>query len=302
MEQLKICTRCNIIKERIEFRIRTGPKANKDGLNATCRKCDKELSAIYKLKKKEENPLIFCYICQLKKHYMLFYKDKKSIDKNGHKCIDCIAILKQQVVNKKDGRRIAEHKNGQKQCSKCKLFIDCELFWKSKYTTDGFYSSCIRCTIQSRLPRKEKNKRLVKKWMDSNKEYMRQYHNEYSRNRYANDIGYRLRKLVNNAILYSIKNYSKNMMPEALIGAIFMYLPYTAQQLKEYLESLFESWMNWDNHGKYNTSYKTWQIDHVISQSKLPFTDFNDDNFKNLWQLSNLRPLETIANIKKGNK
>lgn len=59
---------------------------------------------------------------------------------------------------------------------------------------------------------------------------------------------------------------------------------------------------NWDNYGKYDSTRKTWQIDHIIPQSKLRFSSFNDENFKKLWALNNLRPLETVANIKKGNK
>ena len=59
--------------------------------------------------------------------------------------------------------------------------------------------------------------------------------------------------------------------------------------------------MNWDNYGKFNAEVKTWQIDHVIPQSRLPFEDFADTNFKKLWALDNLRPLETIENILKSN-
>jgi 5-methylcytosine-specific restriction endonuclease McrA len=60
--------------------------------------------------------------------------------------------------------------------------------------------------------------------------------------------------------------------------------------------------MNWDNYGKYNKDKMTWQIDHKIPQSKLPFKSFDDDNFRKLWALDNLQPLETVANIKKGNR
>jgi len=46
----------------------------------------------------------------------------------------------------------------------------------------------------------------------------------------------------------------------------------------------------------------TWQIDHIIPKSKRTFESLDCENFKKLWALENLRPLETIANIKKGNK
>lgn len=60
--------------------------------------------------------------------------------------------------------------------------------------------------------------------------------------------------------------------------------------------------MTWDNWGKYDHNQKTWQIDHILPQSKFPFSNFEEENFKKLWELSNLRPLETVENITKGNR
>lgn len=80
------------------------------------------------------------------------------------------------------------------------------------------------------------------------------------------------------------------------------HLPYLVEELKSHIESLWESWMTWDNYGSYDYNRKTWQIDHIVPQSKLPYSSMNDENFQKCWALSNLRPLETIANIKKSNK
>lgn len=83
---------------------------------------------------------------------------------------------------------------------------------------------------------------------------------------------------------------------------VFDFLPYTAEQLKSHLENLWETWMNWNNYGgKTNDGKMTWHIDHIIPQSKFTFTNMNDPQFSECWNLSNLRPLEKIANIKKGN-
>lgn len=54
--------------------------------------------------------------------------------------------------------------------------------------------------------------------------------------------------------------------------------------------------MSWENHGIY------WHIDHIYPQSLLPYESMEDDNFKKCWTLDNLRPLEKVANMKKGNK
>lgn len=83
---------------------------------------------------------------------------------------------------------------------------------------------------------------------------------------------------------------------------IFRHLPYTIHELIKHLESKFEPWMNWNNHGLYNPNKKTWQIDHIIADSKFTYTSTEDQGFKDSWALSNLAPLESMANIIKSNK
>jgi 5-methylcytosine-specific restriction endonuclease McrA len=61
--------------------------------------------------------------------------------------------------------------------------------------------------------------------------------------------------------------------------------------------------MNWDNYGVYlKNKDKKWHIDHIIPQSTLPYTNMEDENFKKCWALENLRPLESVENMKKGSK
>ena len=84
-------------------------------------------------------------------------------------------------------------------------------------------------------------------------------------------------------------------------GRTFDHLPYTVEELKEHLESQFESWMTWENYGGTNNNPdKTWHIDHIKPQSVYSFRTMNDEQFQECWSLENLRPLEKIENIKKG--
>ncbi len=86
-------------------------------------------------------------------------------------------------------------------------------------------------------------------------------------------------------------------------GRTFDHLSYTPKQLKEHLESLWEPWMSWENYGgRNNDKRKTWQIDHIRPQVDFPYISLDDPLFQECWNLSNLRPMEKIANIKKGNK
>jgi hypothetical protein len=81
----------------------------------------------------------------------------------------------------------------------------------------------------------------------------------------------------------------------------FQSLSYTPLELKTHIESLWEPWMNWENHGgKSNNPELSWHIDHIIPHSSFPYTSLEDPLFQECWALSNLRPLEKLANLRKG--
>ena len=121
------------------------------------------------------------------------------------------------------------------------------------------------------------------------------------RNRRKTDMCFKLRTNISGAVRLALKG-KKNRK------SILKYLPYTMSELKAYLELLFESWMTWDNWGLYSAktwndnepATWTWNIDHIMPQSILPYTTMTDDNFKKCWALSNLRPLSAKQNILDG--
>lgn len=84
--------------------------------------------------------------------------------------------------------------------------------------------------------------------------------------------------------------------------SVLQHLPYTMQELRAHLESLWEPWMSWANYGPWRPDQHTWCIDHVTPQAALPYSDFSDANFLVCWALSNLRPLESVANMSKGSR
>jgi len=106
----------------------------------------------------------------------------------------------------------------------------------------------------------------------------------YAKIRRKIDPGYCLRKNISFSIWYALKlsNSSKNN------ESCMKYLPYSINELKQHLESLFESWMTWNNYGTFisdvwtdnDPKTWTWQLDHIIPQSDLPYTSMTDDNFK----------------------
>lgn len=97
----------------------------------------------------------------------------------------------------------------------------------------------------------------------------------------------------------NVRFKNRNLTKQA---GVFRYLPYTIHDLMKHLESQFEPWMTWDNHGLYSKTKKTWQIDHIIADSNYTYSSPTDKGFLDSWALSNLRPLEAMENILKSNK
>jgi hypothetical protein len=137
-------------------------------------------------------------------------------------------------------------------------------------------------------------------YRDRTREDRRKTKREYEREK-LKDIKYRLKTVIASAVYVLLKGI-KNNLP------VLKFLPYTMEELKQHLESQFESWMTWDNYGKYfpktwddnDTATWTWQIDHIVPQSDLPYASMVDENFKKCWALENLRPLSSKQNLLDG--
>lgn len=223
-----------------------------------------------------------------------------------------------------------------KSCSKCKIEKEFSSFHKCSKNKIGYRSQCISCGNEYKILNKNKQKeyfknrnnskkeelkikaseyylinkeRIIsksKEYYENNKESKLEYQKEYQKNnkdkrnsylidRRQNDPLFKLitnvRNLIYNSFYYN--GYSKNSKTEELLGCSF-------EELKEYLESKFEPWMNWDNRGLYNGELNYgWDIDHIIPLSSV---DKEDDIIK-LNHYINLQPLCSKVNrdIKKDN-
>ena len=164
----------------------------------------------------------------------------------------------------------------------------------------------------------QKNKQRYK---TSKKEYSKKYnliHKQEIRKKYREriqkDISLKLRTNLSRSINYYLKKFLSSKNGNSIVN----FLPFTIEELKNHLESLFlhsdnltpdgQVWMSWNNWGKYR--YETWDdndhstwvwhIDHIIPQSDLPYTSMEDKNFKKCWALENLRPLRADINLIEG--
>ena len=178
-----------------------------------------------------------------------------------------------------------------KTCPKCKEKKSNEEFYKDKRNTNGLSVYCKKC---SDLNSKKYHK------TDKAKEYNRKYHDtpewkkynkEYLKNKRATDPQFRLRSKMSSSIAKRLLEKDNNKWEER-VG-------YSLESLMKHLEKQFEPWMNWDNYGK---GKGKWNIEHIRPISSFKFSSSIDSEFKKCWALSNLQPLEAIANIRKGNK
>jgi hypothetical protein len=151
---------------------------------------------------------------------------------------------------------------------------------------------------------KNKLKQNQKRYFEKNKKHINNYKNNWRKLKYKEVSSFRLESFVRRSVNLYIKDKATKSYK------LLENLPYTIQELKKHLESLFEPWMNWENYGVYrklkwddnDKSTWKWHIDHIIPQSKLPYNSLKDENFKKCWALENLRPLSAKENLIKGNK
>lgn len=156
------------------------------------------------------------------------------------------------------------------------------------------------------LNNKEKQIAYQKIHRQKDKKEIRERQKKYDQKRSKDDPAYKFRRNISTTIYIFLKRNmsSKNGR------SCSQFLPFTFEELKQHLESQFEHWMTWDNHGKYNiktwedndqTTW-TWQLDHIVPHSTFNYISMDCQEFKDCWSLSNLRPLSAKQNVIDGNR
>lgn len=199
-------------------------------------------------------------------------------------------------------------------CNKCDLDRELSDFSKRSDTISGYRTICKDCDRERlklwRSLNRDKTKKYKRNYRSSevNKNKEKDYYKKYSqkesskisrflrdKERYNNDKVYRLKKVLRTLIKQSISNrgYRKESNTSIILGCSF-------EEFKLYLESKFESWMSWDNHGLYNGEFNYgWDIDHIIPASSAS----SEEEILRLNHYTNLQPLCSKINrdIKKNN-
>ena len=183
-------------------------------------------------------------------------------------------------------------------CKKCGEEKELSMFAKYKYS--GVLLRKATCRECNKSSRQKHYINHASEIITKNSNYKKQNRsriNERNRERSKSDPIFKMRETVRGAIKMTLKRLKNGT-------SISKYLPYAINQLKEHIESLFEPWMGWDNHGKYDpktwnvndpTTW-TWQLDHIVPHSDFNYFSMEDQLYKDCWALSNLRPYSAKLN------
>ena len=88
-----------------------------------------------------------------------------------------------------------------------------------------------------------------------------------------------IKTLISNSL--KSKNFIKQNKTTKILGC-------SIEKFKQHLESKFESWMNWNNYGKYNGTFNYgWDIDHKIPTA----SSKSEEELLILNHYTNLQPL-----------
>jgi hypothetical protein len=228
-----------------------------------------------------------CTKCKIEKELTEFSKDKNSKDNLKSACKKCLSIESKIYYNK----------NKEKESEKAKNY-----YIKNKEKIDLKHKEYKENNKDKIKEYREKNKEKInlrhKKYYENNKENLLEYQknhrqinkekiNEkrkiYDRKKRQVDFLFKSKKnikcLIRNS--FKIRGYNNQSRIYEILGCSY-------DEFKIYIESQFEPWMNWNNHGLYNGELNYgWDIDHIIPLSSAK----TEEEILRLNHYTNLRPL-----------
>lgn len=201
-----------------------------------------------------------------------YYKENR--EREILRSIEYQKLHKEEVklYKKKNKEKIKIHNKRSKEKNKEKIKL---------------YKKTDKVKISNKLYReknKEKIRKAAKLYREKNKDIIRKNLNT----KLKNDKLFRLKYNIRRGIHHSFKksNIKKNTKTFIILGCSF-------DDLKKHIELQWESWMNWDNYGKYNGELNFgWDIDHIIPIS----TAKTEEKIIKLNHYTNLQPLCSYTN------
>ncbi len=237
---------------------------------------------IWKMKHKS------CSKCKVEKSVLDFYRSATCKDGISSWCKSCYSIRRKKYYH--------THKERELALQKCWRENNPDYLqeWRTAHPEK------IRQYTQTSLNRhperhkehlrkwRENNAEHIKKyqqaWLENNREYVRVRYNKYRKEKYKNDINFRLAYSIRTRLRLALKGCVKHKCSLEYLGC-------TIDHLKTHLESQFQPGMSWENYGK-------WHIDHIRPLSSFDLTDENQ--LSSACRFTNLQPLWKKDNLRKG--
>jgi vacuolar-type H+-ATPase subunit E/Vma4 len=132
---------------------------------------------------------------------------------------------------------------------------------------------------RSRPEVREAERQYMQEYRERNREKIRQKDKE----RYRNDLQYRLKTLLRNRLGCAVISKAKS-------GSAVRDLGCTIDEFIAYISQKFEYGMTWDNWGE-------WHLDHIVPLSSFDLTD--REQFKTACHYTNMQPLWAVDNMSK---
>ena len=302
---MKICLKCYIGKDFSFFYTDEGKK---DGYRNSCKECDKKYREENKEKRKEYwNKYYENNKNKIKEYFGKYYQENKEeilektkIYQNNNQ--DKIRDTYEKYYEKHKIERInydKKYRNLNKEIIKEKNRI------KNLTNKDKRKEYYVSNKDNISLKMKEyysTNKEIIK---DTNRNYKsnnREIYNKNYKNRLDNDMLFKVSEGIRSLIKSAYRNngYKKDSHTEEILGISY-------ENFKLYIESKFETWMNYENKGLYNGEFNYgWDIDHIIPLSSIDKNLPEDEKLIKLKELNyytNLQPLCSKINrdVKRNN-
>jgi len=233
--------------------------------------------------------LKYCSRCKLNKNIKEFTKNKARKDGLCDWCVTCNKEAR-KIYSENNKEQILE-RNRQKRLN--------NLEYHREKDRKDYYKNLEKCQQQSLkyyYKNREKQIENNREYKRKNKEILAEKKKEYDKNyrerrteimkqRQKTDIQYKLKTALRSRINRALKaqkglKYEKSLN---LIGCSIEFL-------KQHIESQFEPWMTWENHG-----FRGWHIDHIKPCFQFDLTDPAQQ--KECFRYTNMRPLHWKENI-----
>lgn len=217
---------------------------------------------------------------------------------NGGGCPKC--RCPQKIVKAGAIKRYKLADGALRQCSHCKNYFELDKFNKNKGVSDGLNSSCKNCeriiTAKYRDSHREKirkrdNAHKKVKWQEFkelHKDEIEQKKKERELINQEKRVLAKIARSIRARIRDNIKRKSNGGRSTGLLGCDIFFF-------RDYIESLFDSNMSWNNYGYYG-----WHLDHIIPCVMFDMT--NDDDVKKCFHYTNYQPLWRRDNQSKGGR